>query len=83
MADLKRNLMRSRRLALAEKMKESDTGALLLTDPSDVRWLTGYVGSNGVALAITTGKPLLATDSRYAEMAANECPEVELVVTRS
>lgn len=82
MADLKRNLMRSRWLALAEKMKESDTGALLLTDPSDVRWLTGYVGSNGVALAITTGKPLLATDSRYAEMAANECPEVELVVTR-
>lgn len=82
MGDLKRNLLRSRWLSLAEYMKSKDLGALLLTDLADVRWLTGYSGSNGAALAITTGPPLLATDRRYAEQATQECPEVELVITR-
>lgn len=82
MGDLKRNLLRSRWLSLAEHMKSKDLGALLLTDLADVRWLTGYTGTNGAALAITTGPPLLATDRRYAEQAAEECPEVELVITR-
>lgn len=82
MADLKRNLLRSRWLSLAEWMKGNDLGALLLTDPADVRWLTGFTGSNSAALAITSGPPLLATDPRYAQQAAKECPEVELLITR-
>lgn len=82
MADLKRNLLRSRWLSLAEWMKGNDLGAVLLTDSADVRWLTGFTGSNGAVLAITGGPPLLATDPRYAQQAANECPEVELIITR-
>jgi Xaa-Pro aminopeptidase len=82
MADLKRHLMRSRWLALAEQMKESGYDALLLTAFADVRWLTGFTGSNGAVLAITSGPPLLATDPRYAQQAVNECPEVELIVTK-
>ncbi len=82
MTDLKRNLMRSRWLSLAEQMKAKSYDALLLTDPADVRWLTGFTGSNGAVLAITSGPPLLATDPRYAKQAAEECPEVELIITR-
>ena len=82
MSDLKRNLMRSRWLAVADLMKAKGYDALLLTDPADVRWLTGFTGSNGAVLAITAGPPLLATDPRYAEQANEECPEVELIITR-
>ncbi|MFM2438678.1 MAG: hypothetical protein RLZ55_1501 [Actinomycetota bacterium] len=82
MSKLKRNVLRSRWLQLAEQMKAEDLGALLLTDPADVRWLTGFSGSNGAALAITSGAPLLATDGRYAEQAAAECPDAEIIITR-
>lgn len=80
--DVRRHVLRSRWLAVAARMKEQDLGALLLTDFADVRWLTGFSGTNGVALAVTNGPPLLATDSRYTERAAQECPDVTVVVTR-
>lgn len=80
--DLRRHVLRSRWLNVAAGMKDSELGAILLTDPADVRWLTGYSGSNGAALAITNGPPLLTTDARYTEQAARECPDVEVIVTR-
>ena len=82
MRSLRDNVLRTRWLRTTEWLKEQEIGALLLTNPSDVRWLTGYSGSNGAALAVSDGPPLLATDGRYTEQATNECPEVELVITR-
>jgi Xaa-Pro aminopeptidase len=47
------------------------TDALLFTDLVDVRWLTGFTGSNG--WAIVTGDDLvLGTDGRYGERARVE-----------
>ncbi len=83
MSDLKRNLMRSRWLSVADLMKAKGYDALLLTAPADIRWLTGFTGTNGSVLAITGGPPLLATDPRYGQQASQECPEVELIVTRN
>lgn len=82
MADLKRNVLRTRWLALGEHMKSQNLGAILLTDPADIRWLTGYSGSNGAAMALASAPPLLATDGRYTEQATRECPEAELLITR-
>lgn len=82
MRSLRDNVLRSRWLQVAEHMKEQDLGAMMLTDLADVRWLTGFTGSNAAALAVADGPPLLATDARYAEQAAQECPESELLVTR-
>lgn len=82
MRSLRENVLRTRWLQLADKLKENDLGGLLVTNPSDVRWLTGYSGSNGAALALADSPPLLATDARYTEQATHECPEAELIITR-
>ena len=53
--------------------------ALIVTDPANVRYLTGYVGSNGVAL-IGTGGRVLLTDSRYAVSATEQVTGAEVVI---
>ena len=50
---------------LLATLGERNLGALIVTDLANVRYLTGYVGSNGVAL-IGVGGRVLLTDSRYA-----------------
>ena len=45
--------------------------ALLFTDLVDVRWLTGFTGSNGWAV-LTAHELLLGTDGRYGERARVE-----------
>ncbi len=74
--------LRERWSKTSDLLRGLDSEALLLTAPSDVRWLTGYSGSNGAALAVVGKPPLLATDGRYADQAAEECPNVSIVVTR-
>lgn len=49
-----------------------DTNGILLTDPEDIRWLTGFTGSNGWVLASAEGT-LLVTDGRYVDQAAAQC----------
>jgi Xaa-Pro aminopeptidase len=44
---------------------------LLISDLTNVRWLTGFTGSNGWALVDDSGL-LLVTDGRYADQAASE-----------
>jgi Xaa-Pro aminopeptidase len=43
--------------------------ALLVSDLSNVRWLTGFTGSNGWAVVLP-GELVLVTDGRYGEQAA-------------
>ena len=45
--------------------------AFIVTKPVNVRWLTGFTGSNG-AVAVTGGGLVLATDARYVEQAAQQ-----------
>ena len=56
--------------------------ALLVTRPSNVRYLTGFTGSNGTVL-LAGEMTVLATDGRYAEQAAAESPDVDIVVGRA
>jgi Xaa-Pro aminopeptidase len=57
---------------------------LLITDLVNVRYLTGFTGSNA-ALLIRAGDatPVLATDGRYRTQAAQQAPDVELVIERA
>ncbi len=48
----------------------------------NVRYLTGFTGSNAAVLVPADGPPVLATDGRYATQAAMECPDIEIVVAR-
>lgn len=55
---------------------------LLVSTPENLRYLTGFVGSNGF-LAVTPGRATFITDGRYGEVAAElvaRLPSTELVV---
>ena len=53
--------------------------ALLVTHGPDVRWLSGFTGSNG-AVAILGGRAALFTDGRYTAQARAEAPDLKVFV---
>ena len=57
---------------LADVVRERDLHALLVTDLSNVRWLTGFTGSNGAAVVGTDGTRRFVTDFRYLTQAAEQ-----------
>jgi len=61
----------SRRERLLPALKQSRANAFLVTAPSNVRYLSGFTGSNG-ALLLTSARSLLFTDPRYQIQAAQE-----------
>jgi Xaa-Pro aminopeptidase len=61
---------------LEERLAERDLGALVVTNLVNVRYLTGYTGSNGVAV-VGPGLRLFFTDFRYLTQAAAEVPSFE------
>ncbi len=60
-------------------LAEQDLAALVVTDAANVRYLTGYVGSNGIAV-LGPGGRVLVTDSRYAVSAREQVRGAEVVV---
>ncbi|PKO21370.1 MAG: Xaa-Pro dipeptidase [Chloroflexi bacterium HGW-Chloroflexi-1] len=57
---------------------EADIDALLVSQPENRRYLSGFTGSAGWLL-ITADQALFATDFRYFEQVGMECPDFELV----
>jgi Xaa-Pro aminopeptidase len=56
---------------LSERVPDAGIDVLLVTDLVNVRYLTGYTGSNGIAL-IGPNTRMFVTDFRYVEQAAEE-----------
>jgi Xaa-Pro aminopeptidase len=63
---------------LEERLGESELDALVVSNLVNVRYLTGYTGSNGIAL-VGPGLRLFITDFRYLTQAAEQAPDFELV----
>ncbi len=57
---------------LVELLDERELAALLVSDLVNVRWLTGFSGSNGAALVSTDGTRRFVTDFRYLTQAADQ-----------
>jgi Xaa-Pro aminopeptidase len=57
---------------VAELVGERELDALLVTDLTNVRYLTGFTGSNGLALVQAGGARRFVTDFRYVTQAAEE-----------
>jgi len=58
--------------ALIERLRDRDGDvALLVTDLTDVRWLTGFTGSNGWVV-VRGDRVVLGTDGRYLDRARDE-----------
>ncbi len=84
---------RRRRAALRELVRAADLDALLVTNLVNVRYLTGFTGSNAallVAASVAAGDSeenedgtLFATDGRYLTQAAEQVPDLRHLVERS
>jgi Xaa-Pro aminopeptidase len=57
-----------------DKLGDRELDALLVNDLVNVRWLTGYTGSNGLAL-VGPDVRLFVTDFRYVEQAQKQVPD--------
>lgn len=58
---------------LREQVDEQGLGAILISNPQNRRYLSGFTGSAG-HLIVTPTDALLATDFRYVERAGKEAP---------
>jgi Xaa-Pro aminopeptidase len=72
-----------RRSAAQEKIADTGADAALITAPTNVRYLSGLVSSNAAILLPAEGAGVLATDSRYAEAAERDCPDIEIATERN
>ncbi|MDH7490428.1 MAG: Xaa-Pro peptidase family protein [Anaerolineae bacterium] len=71
--------MKTERLArLRERMAALQLPAMLISQPLNRYYLSGFSGSAGT-LFVTADRAVLLTDSRYTERAAGEAPGFEIV----
>ena len=75
----------ARRTALRALLPGAGVDALLVTDLVNVRYLTGFTGSNAALLvhADGDGASRFCTDGRYRTQAAAEVPDLETVIDRA
>ncbi|MFF7248896.1 aminopeptidase P family protein [Embleya sp. NPDC008237] len=81
-----------RRDRLRSRLAGAGADVALITNRVNVRYLTGFTGSNAALLVYTPGAAgegstdsgaVLCTDGRYAQQASEEAPGVELLVERA
>ena len=68
----------SRTDRLVELLRARDLDSLLVTDLLNVRYLTGFTGTNGACI-VTPEERLFFTDFRYVEQARAQVPEYERI----
>ena len=75
----------ARRDLLRDRARAAGLDAVLVTRLVNVRYLTGFTGSNGALLvpADGAGPDVLCTDGRYITQVGRQAPDVELLVDRS
>ncbi|MQA07584.1 MAG: M24 family metallopeptidase [Pseudonocardiaceae bacterium] len=77
-----------RREALREHLRERELDALLVTNLLNVRYLTGFTGSNAALLVHAADRQgdeqrtAFGTDGRYRTQSAAQVPELERVIER-
>jgi len=73
--------MQERRDKVRARLGELGADALLVTKPVNVRYLTGFSGSNGQLVVGT--EDVFLTDGRYEEQSAKECPDLRREIYRT
>jgi Xaa-Pro aminopeptidase len=69
----------SRRERLWQAARQEGLAALLITNPVNVSYLTGFSGESS-HLLLAEGQALLVSDGRFTEQIAEECPDVETYI---
>ena len=63
---------------LADMLEERELDCLFVTNLVNVRYLTGFTGTNGACI-VTTDERLFVTDFRYVDQAQDQVRGFELV----
>ncbi|MEX2104152.1 MAG: Xaa-Pro peptidase family protein, partial [Bacilli bacterium] len=71
--------MNNRIERLQSKLEEQQIDALLVTNTSNRRYISGFTGSSGFAL-ITKHTALFLTDFRYSEQAKQQCQGLDVII---
>jgi Xaa-Pro aminopeptidase len=71
-----------RRARLVAALGQRELDGAVITTLVNVRYLTGFTGSNGALLVPREGPAVFFTDGRYRDQAAEELPDVEHVIGR-
>jgi Xaa-Pro aminopeptidase len=74
-------LERSRRDALRQVLADRELSAALISNLVNMRYLSGFTGSNGALLVGADGEDQLATDGRYTDQVAAQAPDVTVTIT--
>src|SRR4051812_33569167 len=69
----------ARRRSLARRLKSLGLDALLVSNPVNVTYLTGFTGEASYLIA-GRARQLLVTDGRFTQQLADECPDLDLHV---
>ncbi len=73
-----------RRDRLRHRLAAAELDALLVSDLVNVRYLSGFTGSNAALLILAEDEtPVLATDGRYRTQAAHQAPDAHVVIERA
>lgn len=67
---------------LQMKLHEESIDGLLITNPFNLRYITNFTGSSGVAI-VTKDDALFITDFRYTEQATKQAPEFTVIEFRT
>uniref|UniRef100_UPI0003663CE2 M24 family metallopeptidase n=1 Tax=Rhodococcus sp. R1101 TaxID=1170698 RepID=UPI0003663CE2 len=78
----------SRRRALRALLADRDLDALLVTGLTDIRYLTGFTGSNAALIVSTVDdadetRTVVCTDGRYVTQVEEQVPDLRAVIARS
>jgi Xaa-Pro aminopeptidase len=69
-----------RRGRLGERLSALGLDALIVTRLPNVRYLSGFTGSNGQAVIAADGSAVFLTDGRYDEQSSHEVADAERVI---
>jgi len=72
-----------RRDALRERLCPLDVDVALVTNLVNIRYLTGFTGSNAALVVAADGADVFCTDFRYRTQSAEQVPDLEHVIERN
>ncbi len=81
-ADPGHTAQRERRDRLRALLGAAGVDVLLITDLINVRYLSGFTGSNGALIVAASGDDRISTDSRYITQVAEQAPDLTAIIAR-
>lgn len=72
----------NRRAKLLRRLKTSEADGLIISNPANVRYLTGFTGGSAWLFLNLTNCVILS-DTRYATQLADECPDIDTEIRDS